>query len=97
MIGDLRGPPRSAEEDAVVAADLVAPVGRNPPAVLVVVVAAPVEMIEYERDAEFARGCVEHADAFRHDLFADAVAGDHGDLVFLHGFPFSSNHVRAST
>jgi hypothetical protein len=38
-------------------------------------------MREVEREAEAARRGIQHAQGLRHRLLADAVAGDHGDLV----------------
>jgi len=40
-------------------------------------------VIEGEREAELARGGVERAHPLGHHLFADAVAGDHGDAICL--------------
>jgi hypothetical protein len=42
-------------------------------------------VVQFEVDAEAARGRFHHAQAFGHDFLADAVAGDDGDPVRLHG------------
>ena len=81
MVGHLRGPADGAEEDRVVLADLLFPVLRHHRAVLQVVIARPVEVIELQLDLEPARRRVEDAQPLGHDLLADAVAGDHRDLV----------------
>ncbi len=49
-----------------------------------VVVAAPVELAPLEADAELPRRGLERAQAFGHDLLADAVAGNDRDPVCLH-------------
>jgi hypothetical protein len=41
-------------------------------------------MVEVQINAEFAGCCVHHTQAFRHDLFADTVTGDHCYAVFCH-------------
>ena len=79
-----RGPAHRAEEQRVVAADLVLPVLRHHRAVLGVVVAAPVEVIELEVDVELAGRRIEHAQPFGDDLLADAVARDDRDPVCGH-------------
>src|SRR4051812_14235133 len=85
MIRYFGRPAGGAEEDAVVVFDHGAPIRRHPPPVLVVVLATPVEMVELKRNAKFPRGCLQHANAFRHDFFPDAVTGDNSDLVaFCH-------------
>ena len=53
-------------------------------AVLEIVVAAPGQLVPLELEAELAAGRVEHAHALGHHLLADAVAGDHRDLVLGH-------------
>jgi hypothetical protein len=83
VVGHERGPARRAEVDGVVATDDVLPVIRHPVADLDLPVAVPVEVIDREREAELARGGVEHAHPLGHHLFADAVAGDHGDAICL--------------
>src|SRR3954471_24823455 len=84
-------PAGSPKEDAVVVFDHGAPVRRHPPPVLVVVLATPVEMVKLKRDAKFPGGRIQHANAFRHDFFADAVTGDNGDPVGLcHGYSYAA-------
>ena len=58
-------------------------------AVLAVVVGAPVEVVDLEREVAVARRQrVEHLEAGGDDLGADAVGRDGGDRVFAHGgFP----------
>src|ERR1043166_2528105 len=84
LSGPWGGPAGGAEEDAVVAADLVLPVGRHPGVDAIVIGAAPVEMIELELDVELARARVEHAHAFGHHFGADAVSGYHCDAMAGH-------------
>ena len=84
VIGHRRRPAGGAEKHRVVRAHLLEPVLRHHAAVLRVVIAAPVEFVELELDAEFARRGFEHAHAFRPGFLADAVAGNVGDSVFLH-------------
>ena len=77
MVGHGLRPADGAEEDGVVPADLRLPVLRQHRAVLEVVVAGgEIEDIEADVDLEFRRRSLEHAQPFRHDLLADAVAGD---------------------
>jgi len=66
----------------IVAADLVLPVLRHHALVLgVIVVGGKIEMILAQFEAEFLGRGFEHAHALRHDLLADAVAGNDGDVV----------------
>ena len=82
VVGNFRRPADGAEEDRVVAADLLLPVVRHHALVLgVVVVGGEVEMIVAQLEAEFLRRRLEHAQALRHHLLADAVAGNDGDPV----------------
>ena len=77
-------PADGAEEDRVVAADLRLPVVRHHlPVFGVVVAGGEVEAVESKVDVEFVGGCFQHAQALRHDLLADAVAGDDRDLQCL--------------
>ncbi|CFW34116.1 Uncharacterised protein [Bordetella pertussis] len=64
------------------AADLRGPVIGHHLAVARVVIAAPVEMVPLEIDAETRGGRLQHAQPLGHDFLADAVAGDDGDPVF---------------
>ena len=79
-----RGEAHGTQEDGVVVADLFDAVLRHHPPVLGVVVAAPGQLVPLELDAELAARRLQHPDAFRHHLFADAVTGDDGDLVLGH-------------
>ncbi len=66
-------------------ADLVAPVLRHHAAVLLVVVAAPVEMVDLKRNAAVPLGQgIQYLDAGRDDLGSDTVPGNGCDLVFFH-------------
>ncbi len=100
VIRDLRRPADRAEVDRVVLADLFLPVVRHHLLMLlVIIVGREVEMILPQLEAEFLRGRLEHAHALRHDLLADAVAGNDGDAIDAvgggHGFPPSA--VRSKT
>src|SRR6185503_7042204 len=90
-----------AEEDAVHALDLVEPVLRHHCAALGEALAAPIVMLPFELEAVAAPRRLEHAHAFRHDLLADPVAGNDGDLVRLghDGVSLASgaHHSRART
>ena len=82
VIGDFRRPADRAEEDRVMAADLVLPVLRHHALVLVVIVVGrEIEIVIAQFEAEFLRRGFEHPHAFRHDLLADAVAGNDGDAI----------------
>ena len=84
MVRHQRRQAHGPEEDGLVLPDLLQPVLGHHPAVLNVVVAAPGELVPLELEAELAARRLQHADAFRHHLFADAVAGDDRDLVLGH-------------
>ena len=85
VIGNAVRPPAGAEEQAIVPTDPLLPVGGHPRADLVVLMAAPVELVERKLDAELATGRFEHTNSLRHDLPADAVAGDDCDAMSCHG------------
>jgi hypothetical protein len=85
VVGHGGGPADRAVVDRLERGQLREPVVGHHLPVLRVVIAAPVERRRRERDAELARRRLDHAHAFRHDLLADAVAGDHGDPVRGHG------------
>ncbi len=80
------GRPDRAEVNCVMILDLIAPVGGHHDAMPLVVIRAPVEMIERECKAAVAR-CqrFQDLDTGRDDFFADAVARDGGDFVGFHG------------
>jgi hypothetical protein len=79
------GPSGRAEEHGVVPGELVQRVFRHHAPVLFVVIAAPVELVEFPLDTEAAAGRLQHAQALGHDLLADAVAGNHRDAKLFHG------------
>ena len=82
VVGQLVGHADGAEVDRVMAADLLLPVLRHHAAVLFVVVAArEIEIVEAQLEAELLGRGFEHAHAFRHDLLADAVAGNDCDTM----------------
>lgn len=83
MVGHRGGPADRAEENGFVLADLRLPVVRHHLAVLGVVVAAPIEMVPLEADAEALRDGIEHFQAFRDDLLPDPVPRDYCNFMFL--------------
>ena len=87
MVRHFGGPADGAKVNRIVAADLVFPVVRQHLTVALKVVAAgKIEMVELQRESKTASSGIEHTDAFRHDLLAYAVTGDHGNAVgFVHG------------
>jgi len=94
VIGHGGRPSHGAEEERVVLTDQLLPTRRHHRAVPGVVVAAPVEVIELQFDTEPARRRVEHAQALGHHFLADAVAGDHCDLVSRHAGLRSAHCAR---
>src|SRR5574343_573760 len=85
MVGHGGWPADGAEENGVEALELLEPIVRHHLAVLEVVVAMrPVEVGEFEVEAEFPHGGFQNPQALRHHFLADAVAGDDCDFVF-HG------------
>ena len=84
MIGHGGGPAGCAEVNRVVFFELFEAILGHHHAVFGVVVAAPVEFVEFEFDAEFAAYGFKRAQAFGHHFFADAVAGDDCDTKFFH-------------
>src|SRR5262249_4968590 len=84
VIRNLRMAGRS-EQDGVVVPDLVAAVLRHHAAVLLVVFATPVEMVDLEAEAAVALGDrVQHLDAGGSYFRADPVAGDGRDGIGFH-------------
>ena len=77
------GPADGAQEDGIVLGDLREPVGRHHGAGLGEALAGPVEMVPGVVDAEARAHRLQHADALRHHLVADAVARDDGDLELV--------------
>ena len=73
------------EVDRVERLELFEPVGRHHAAVLLVVVAAPVELLDLQLERAFAAGQrSQHLDAGVDDFRADPVAADGSYLVRLH-------------
>ena len=97
MVGYLLRPADRAEEDRIVTADARLPVVWKHLAVtLVVVPAREVEVVEFQLDAEAARGGFENAQAFGHHFAADAVAGDDGNAMGRHSLTPCLKNCRIS-
>src|SRR5688500_13459433 len=76
---------RRAEQDGIVLPDQVAAVRRHHAAVLLVILAAPVEVIDLEGEAAVTLGKrLQHFDTRRDDLGSNTVTGDRSDGVSLH-------------
>src|SRR4029453_42073 len=75
------GEAAGSQEDRLESADLIEPVLRHHAAGLGVSLAVPVERREGALEAEAPPGRLQHAQTLGHHLVADAVAGNHGDLV----------------
>jgi hypothetical protein len=86
--GDVVGDVRIAggtEQDRVLAAQCVQPIGRHHDAVLAVVVAAPVEVFEGKLEVRAGHGQrFQHLASGRDHFLADAIAGDRCDLIRFH-------------
>ena len=81
------GESHGAEEDRVEAANGVEAALGHHRARCRIALAAPVEVFPLEADAEAAGDRIENANALRHRLLADAVAGNDGDAMGSgHGF-----------
>src|SRR5258706_6456978 len=103
MVGHRRKSDR-AEEDRLVAADLLEPIHGHHAAVLRVVVAAPGLLVPLECEPELAARRLQHALAFGDHFLADSIAGDDRDSVRAIGLLFShsknlsnSSHTRSGT
>jgi hypothetical protein len=83
VVGDVRIA-GGAEQDRVLVAQGVQPVGRHHRAVLAVVVAAPVEILELEPQAALPGQFLHDPAPGRNHFLADAVAGDGCDAIGLH-------------
>ena len=95
VVGHHLRPAHGAEEDRVVAADRLGPVGRHHHAVLGPVRGAGEgELVEGEREAVLRGRGLEHAPALGDDLDSDAVAGDGGDAKRGHAARISLNVPR---
>ena len=82
MVRDLRRPAYRAEVNCVMPADLRFPiVGHHLAVFFVVIPRRKIEVIELQRNVEFFGSGFEHANAFRHHFFTNAVTGDHCDSV----------------
>src|SRR3954470_11861610 len=79
-----RRPTHCTQIDRIVPLDLVQSVLGHHAAGAVVAVTAPIQVIPGELDAEPRGYGVEHADALRHHLLADTIAGDDSNPVFRH-------------
>ena len=75
-----------AEQDGVCFAQRFEAIGRHHHPVLAIVIAAPVEILEFEFEMGL-RGsqCGKHFAPGRNHFLADAVAGDTGDSIGFHG------------
>ena len=85
--GDVVGHVRAAdgaEQHRVVTAEHVPAVGRHDAAGLLVVGAAPGQLVPFRRRAIAAQGGVGHADGLVDHFRPDAVAADHGDAGNCH-------------
>src|SRR5262252_1815108 len=89
VIRHLGGPADRAEEDRVVAADLLLPILRHHAAVFFEVLdAGEIEPVELELEPMLPGGLLKGAYAFGRDFLADAVARYDGDAIpFLHVGP----------
>ena len=83
VIGNARKPDR-AQKDRIVIADALEPVLGHHRAGRGEALAAPSERLPLEAQAASLCGRVDDADSLRHDFLADAVPGDHRDLVAFH-------------
>ena len=72
-----------AEKHCIIGPQLIEPVLWHHPACFDVGLAAPVELVPFEREAVTLRRRLERLDTLRHDLASDAVAGDHGDPIYF--------------
>jgi hypothetical protein len=77
---DTVGQPNRAEVDGVVPGDAIQPVLRHHPSKPRMMIAAPVEMIPGEIEAEDTRRGLDDFHAFRNDFLADPVSFDDRDL-----------------
>jgi hypothetical protein len=85
MVGNFVRPSHGTEVKRVVTTDLVFPVVRQHLAVLFAIVpAGKVKVVEVQINAKFAGSSVHDAQAFRHDFFANAISGYHGNAVLGH-------------
>lgn len=76
---------RRAEQNRVLVTNRIESVGRHHHAMLAVVVAAPVEILELEAEGVAARrDGFQNAPARGYDFLADAVAGNGCDAIGLH-------------
>ncbi len=84
VVGNMRVA-RRAEQNRILVADGIQPVGRHHHAVLAIIIAAPVEILELELEGVASRSDgFENPLARGHDFLADAVAGNGCDAVGLH-------------
>src|SRR5262245_39179502 len=85
MIGNDLRPTYSAEKNRVMAAYFLFPVARHHLAMASIVIATgKIELIELKIDCELPGRSFQHAHAFRHNLFADAVAWNYRNSMSAH-------------
>ena len=84
VVGDVRSPHRT-EQDGVAVGELGDPVRRHHPAVLPVMVRSPVPLAPIDHKVPVGGDRLDTGHGGRHDLLADAVAGDDVNLVAFTG------------
>ena len=84
------GEAHGAQQDRIELAQHLDAVLRHHAAGLAVGLAAPVEMLPVEADAETPARGLQHPHRFRHDLVADAVAGNDRNSIVRHGHSLRS-------
>ena len=87
MVRDVRVT-RRPKQNRIHTAQFVQPALRHHFTVSAVPVTAPAKIFKIKRKAAASRGqCFKHCLAGRHDFFADAITGNAGYFVGLHGYP----------
>src|SRR5260370_33567676 len=76
--------PHSSQESGVQLPKLLKAIGRHHLSVLHVSFATPIELLPVKFKSKTLSCCFEHANAFRNDLFADAISGDDGNVERFH-------------
>src|SRR3954451_3844256 len=77
------------EKDRIVLGDLVEAIDRHHAPRARVGLAAPVEFVQFKREAKPAGGSFQNPHTFRHHLLADPVAGNDSDAISLHKRSFA--------